>query len=105
MRSSMEKTLAQEAAYRLVAAACGERSSTWNRQEQLHEAATTQPSARAAATPLLEICATCPIISECATWARLDEYTGIAAGTAWVDGKPRPVHWVRRHRPRRRLAS
>ena len=31
----------------------------------------------------------------CRTWARLDRYTGIAGGGAWIKGKPRPAHFIR----------
>ena len=102
--SASKVVLAQHAAAQLVAAACGEERDTWNRQEQLHDAATTQAAARAAATPLLAICASCPIVAECRQWAVVDEYTGIAAGAAWVNGVEKQAHWVPR-RPPRRLAG
>ena len=103
--SAHKDALAQQASYRLFAAACGEDSKLWNQQEELHDSATNQAVARSAATPLLQICAACPIVAECREWAIVDEYTGIAAGTAWVNGVEKPVHWVRRHPPKRRLAS
>lgn len=103
--SAGKEVLAQAAAYRLAAAACGEESETWNRQEQLHDEARSQAAARAAAVPLLQICSVCPVVRECRDWAMVDEYTGIAAGAAWVDGRQKPVHHVRRHPPKRRLAS
>jgi len=99
--SATKESLAQAAAYRLMAAACGEQPKKWNRQEQLHDSATSQGAARAAATPLLKICARCPIVAECRSWAIVDEYTGIAAAAAWVNGVEKPVHWVRRHPPKR----
>ena len=46
---------------------------------------------RAAAEPLVKICAGCPIVAECRTWAEADEYTGIAAGAAWVSMPPVPA--------------
>ncbi|GAA5000252.1 hypothetical protein [Actinopolymorpha pittospori] len=102
--SASKEVLAQQAAARLVAAACGEERDTWNRQEQLHDAATTQAAALAAATPLLQICASCRIVADCRQWAIVDEYTGIAAGTAWTNGVEKSAHWVPR-RPPRRLAG
>lgn len=98
---SPRNVTAQEASARLIANACGEHTDTWNRQEQMHAAASTQAGARAAAAPLLEICASCPIVEECRQWAVIDNYTGIAAGSAWVNGQPKPAHWVHHHPPKK----
>lgn len=99
--SATRDARAQQAAARLVANACGEHTDTWNRQEQLHASASTQAEARAAAAPLLRICGSCPIVDECRQWAVIDRYTGIAAGSAWVNGVPKPAHWVHRHPPKK----
>ena len=98
--------LARAAAAVLVEeAACRPDRQLWDRQEKLHAAARTCEAARAAAEPLVEICATCPHqAGRCAEWAEVDQYTGIAAGRAWVNGKERPVHWIARQSPGR-LAS
>lgn len=104
MRGMDREVLARGAAARLAAAACKESRQLWDEHERLHSSATTQGSARAAATPLLEVCASCPIPVMCRAWAEIDQYTGIAAGTAWVNGVEKPTHWVRRQAPRR-LAS
>jgi len=37
-------------------------------------------------------------------WAEADDYTGIAAGSAWVKGVEKPAHWIPRH-PMKKLAS
>ena len=95
--------LARHAAARLIAAACRDKRDLWNAQEQLHEQTTTQAEACAAAEPLLRICANCQIVAECRAWASVDDYTGIAAGATWVNGKQKPVDWVRL--PPRRLAG
>lgn len=102
--SARQEVLAQQAAARLIANACGEHTAVWNRQERAHADATSQAEARVAAAPLLGICATCPIVGECRQWAILDSYTGIAAGSAWVKGVARPAHWVHQH-PMKRLAG
>ena len=104
MSSRRKEVLAQAASVRLVAAACAGQGKKWNRQEQLHAAAGSQAKARAAAEPLVKICAGCPIVAECRTWAAADEYTGIAAGAAWVKGVKKPAHWIHRH-PMKKLAS
>ncbi len=104
MRGADRQVLARDASATLVAAACKEERDLWNRQEDAHAAATTKAQARVAAGPLLEVCAVCPITQACRRWAEVDQYTGIAAGAAWLNGKERPVHWVRRPQSRR-LAS
>lgn len=104
MSSRHKEALAQAASMRLVAAACAGQGQKWNRQEQLHSAASSQAMARAAAEPLVKICAGCPIVAECRAWAEADEYTGIAARTAWVKGTEKPAHWIHRH-PMKKLAS
>jgi len=101
--------LAQQALAQLVAADCGGEGALWSRQEAHHNAAITRDAALDAAEPLLDICADCPVVPACRQWAILDQYTGIAAGTSWVNGEEKPVHWVRGHPPKRtrqnRLAS
>lgn len=99
--SAVRSAVAQDASARLIAAACKGLRETWSQGEADHDAARTQDAAREAAVPLLRICASCPIVAECREWAIVDEYTGIAAGTSWVDGVEQPVHWVRRHPPKK----
>lgn len=96
-----KEVLARAAAFELMSSACGGHGSMWTEQEKMHDGATTRAASKAAAEPLLRICATCPIQAKCRSWAIVDEYTGIAAGTAWSNGHPRPVDWVRRHPPHR----
>lgn len=102
--SSRKEVLAQAASVRLVAAACAGQGKKWNQHEQLHKDATTHEQALTSAGPLVAVCATCPIVVECRTWAEADEYTGIAAGSAWVKGVEKPTHWIHRH-PMKELAS
>ncbi len=97
----MEDEIARAAAARLVAAACRGHGRFWSHQEQLRQLASEPEDAVAAAAPLLEFCAQCPIRAECAVWAEADEYTGIAAGTAWKDGQQQPVDDTAGHSQRR----
>lgn len=96
-----EPVEAQAAAERLIAAACRGMGSEWSRNEALHAAASSKVEAAAAAAPLLRVCESCPITMECRMWARIDGYTGVAAGSAWLEGSARPVSWVPSHPPRR----
>lgn len=96
--NTSKEVLARSAASRLVAAACVSKGEQWSRQEEIHRQATTRDGERKAAAPLLRVCATCPIIAECRTWAAIDEYTGIAAGTEWSHGSDRREPQRRRRR-------
>ena len=96
MKGIDRKVLAQNASFVLVAAACANRSQQWNAGEVEHARASTKEQAQAAAAPLLELCARCPILVQCRSWAQVDSYSGIAAGAAWRSGKQRPAYWVRR---------
>lgn len=92
--------LARAAARELRAAECKDEGELWTKQEAKHAAARTQTAALRAAKPLLKFCSECPVVQACETWARLDRYTGIAAGQAWEDGKATPSAWVPGHPPR-----
>ena len=75
-------------------ARCAERGEWWSQQEAAHEKASTAKEAVAAAAPAMRLCAGCPETGaerRCALRAQLDAYTGLAAGQAWVSGRPRPV--------------
>ena len=74
--------------------ACVEHTRLWLQKESEHAAATTSAEACSAAAPLLAVCAQCPVLQACGTWAGLDQYTGIAAGTAWYHGRIRAVNFV-----------
>lgn len=90
-----EEVLARQAANRLFAAACVGMGRTWSEHEAKHEQATTPAEAARAAAPLVRVCRECPIMAECRTWATLDSYTGIAAGSLWVKGVERDINMVR----------
>ena len=77
MRGIDRQVLARDASAALVAAACKEHRDLWNRHEEEHAAATTKEQARKAAEPLLEVCASCPIIQACRRWAEVDQDTWI----------------------------
>lgn len=75
-------------------ARCAERGEWWSQQEAAHEQASTAREAVAAAAPAMRLCAGCPETGaegRCALRASLDAYTGLAAGQAWVSGRPRRV--------------
>lgn len=38
--------------------------------------------------PALVICAECPVFQTCREWAESDNYSGIAGGELWRNGKP-----------------
>ncbi len=59
----------------------------WSAWEAAHAAAPTNEAKAAAAAPALVLCRRgCPEVQLCAERARVDSYTGLAAGDAWTDG-------------------
>lgn len=91
------EVLAQQVAATLREASCRDQADTWNQGETAWAGATGPRAAHEAAEPLLKVCGGCTIVAECAAWAAIDEYTGIAAASAWSNGLRRPAHWVRNH--------
>lgn len=85
---------AQEASQRLIAGACRDLGWLWNRQEALLAQAHARSEATEAARPLIEVCMTCPIVTECGIWASADSYCGVAAGVVWHEGQVRPQSWT-----------
>lgn len=85
---SSRRTLARDAAARLVAAACREQGRLWDKGETEYETATTDREARDAVEPLVAVCASCPVPAECQRWASIDRYTGVAGGLVWHNGTP-----------------
>lgn len=80
-------------------ALCGGRGDWWSQQEAAHDQAPTAHEAAAAAAPALRLCSRCPETGtdgRCALRAALDTYTGLAAGQAWMGGRPRPVERMAR---------
>lgn len=72
----------------------------WGKAEREWMTAPDRDAAKAAAEPLVRLCGECHAQADCALWARMDGYSGIAAGSAWVNGVPRRTSWLfsQRHR-------
>jgi len=68
--------------------ACGDAKQEWVAAETEHAHAPTPLLAQAAADEVLWQCDDCPVKRLCRRWAKTDHYTGLAAGTAWVNGRP-----------------
>lgn len=79
--------LARQAAARLWAAQCKHSRDDWNLVEAQLEDIDDPTQAQQVAEPLLQICRTCPIATECAIWAELDRYTGVAGAHRWINGR------------------
>lgn len=79
--------LARQVAADITAATCKDRGKWWSRKEKAHEKATTPHAAAAAAAPALRLCRRCPAYDSCEIWAQLDNYTGLAAGAAYLNGR------------------
>lgn len=66
---------------------CGAHRKNWDALE--HDYVEADRFERALTLAIVgELCRPCPAIEECATWARLDKYTGLAAGTWFRAGRP-----------------
>jgi len=104
LRRGEREMLAQEAAYALVGGNCADERGTWNALEATWAHATTKDVAADAAAPLIAVCQGCPLLTDgrCRAWAEVDRYTGIAAGTAWVNGAEKDPQWTRHHHHRAR---
>ena len=79
---------------RVTGAACGGRGTWWSQIERVHAATSVASDARAVAKPAMELCASCPVMTACDQLARVNHYTGLAAGMAWKSGNSRNVGQV-----------
>lgn len=68
---------------------CGAHRKNWDALEHDYTQADRYEQALTLAI-IGELCRPCPALAECATWARLDKYTGLAAGTWYRSGRARP---------------
>lgn len=82
--------LAQHLAWKLQGARCRDDTTTWAHHEAGYAAATTPTEADAHLIAAQQICSQCPVTEECAQRAHLDRYTGLAAGLAFLNGRPVP---------------
>lgn len=95
--SAHDIPLARQVVAAITAAACKGRGQWWSRKEAAHEKARTSETAAAAAAPALRLCRRCPAYDECEIWAQLDNYTGLAAGAAYLNGRRLDPSRVRQH--------
>ncbi len=87
MRPISRVHLARQLTAQIVDAACDGMGEQWSAWEAAHAAAPTNEAKAAAAAPALVLCRRgCPEVQLCAERARVDSYTGLAAGDAWTDG-------------------
>lgn len=94
MRPVSRAHLARQIAAAIREAQCEGQSRAWTGWETAHAAATTPGEAAVAAAPAVAVCAGCPETARCVERAELDSYTGLAAGSAWVNGVRRPTSAV-----------
>lgn len=88
--------LARQLASQLGDAECAGTGSWWSAAENGYIRAQTTSDAIAAAAPALALCARCKAVQACQLRAVADRYTGLAAGTVWKLGRPRPLTERRR---------
>lgn len=84
--------LARSAAAGLRRAACKGQAELWNEVEGAVEQAGSRVAEHEAASPARRVCLMqCPMVEACEQWARIDRYTGVAAGQVFRNGKPRDL--------------
>ena len=81
------RSLAQHAAWNLTAAQCRDLTLHWATLEADYRAAASPTEAQQHLDASRLICDGCPVAEPCAERARLDRYTGIAAGTGYTNGR------------------
>ena len=94
----VSRVLAQHLAMMIAAedqAECRSRGKWWREREAAHAAASSRLEAAAVAAPAVALCVRCPVIGRCGEPARVDSYTGLAAGAAYIDGQPGPAGRLR----------
>lgn len=68
---------------------CSGQGAAWTEAERRYELAQSAEQAAEIASSVLHQCHDCPALSLCEQWAKVDRYTGLAAGHAWRDGRRR----------------
>lgn len=90
MNASRDVHLARQIAAQ-IDGRCKYRRDWWTTHESRLHAASTPTEAEAATTGPIRLCRTCLGYDLCEQWAQFDAYTGIAAGSVYING--------RRHKP------
>lgn len=86
------RTAAELAALLVEEGNCAIPNTGWTAAEKQHTEAPNNAAAAAAADKVLSLCIDCPVLNECARWATVDRYTGLAAGSSWIRGKEYDPH-------------
>lgn len=95
MRGISRRVLARDAAARVEDARCAGLPLMWSALESQHSQAATPEEAAAIVDQASTIaCDGCPAFMACAAWARVENYSGLAAGAAYESGERRPADWV-----------
>lgn len=84
---------------------CARPLTGWTEAEIRFAKAASAEEATAAATSVLVLCEECPVRVECRRWAKVDRYTGLASGRAWIRGREfEPTSTINQPRQRERAA-
>lgn len=97
MRGISREVLARSATQQVRDAQCAAAGARWNVLEASHDKATSPvESSEIVRKVRSEFCDSCPALAACEQWAQTEQYTGLAAGAAYANGKCKPVAWVSR---------
>jgi len=94
MRPMSRVVLARQASWQLADANCAGAAGQWAQWEAEHHRASTSLQAAAAVRAAAALCRDCPALAACADWAEPEQYTGLAAGTMYENGRRRPEGWL-----------
>lgn len=85
-----DHVLAQELSWDLADAACKHLTGWWTARERAHATGDDPALRDEALREITGVCVTCSEIAACALRAETDGYTGLAAGSAYLNGRIRP---------------
>lgn len=94
MRPMSQVVLARQASWHLADANCAGAAGQWAQWEAQHMRASTRRRAAAAVRDAAALCRDCPALAACADWAETEQYTGLAAGAVYENGRRRSDGWV-----------
>lgn len=87
MRDISREVRARDAAWTLADGNCKGLATSWGRWEKAYLDAETIDDRARSLLAAAEVCAECPIVSQCVDLAELSRYTGIAGGRPYRNGR------------------
>lgn len=89
-----ERAVAELAYLLVIHGNCAVSGTGWDQAEKQYLSADSAAAAAQASSLVLGLCEGCPVIDECARWAQIDRYSGLAAGRSWIRGKEKDPNFA-----------